>query len=141
LKVIKAIIITIMPDLSSVVPAPRFTATMGHFLMEIGNPGEIFFQKSSGQNPPWGSHRRASSFGLATRLEELLQMKFEKDLPDMRSDGVEFIYWMGTESGLMGIYNFPGFIYATDGSKGSIGMGAHIPPSQGQTRASSTDAP
>jgi len=42
----------------------------------------------------------------------------------MRSGGVESIYWAGTESGLMDIYNFPGVIYATDGSKSSTGMGA-----------------
>jgi len=42
----------------------------------------------------------------------------------MQSDGVELIYWAGTESGLMDIYIFPGVIYATDGSKGSMGMGA-----------------
>ena len=44
----------------------------------------------------------------------------------MRSEGVEPItgYWVGTESGLMDIYNFPGVIYATDGSNGSTGMGA-----------------
>ena len=57
-------------------------------------------------------------------LEALLQTKSEKDLPDMRSEGVEPIYWAGTESGLMEIYNFPGVIYATDGSKDSTGMGA-----------------
>jgi len=57
-------------------------------------------------------------------LEELLQTKSEKYLPDMRSDGVESIYWAGTDSGLMDIYNFSGVIYATDGSKGSTGMGA-----------------
>ena len=57
-------------------------------------------------------------------LEALLQTKSEIDLLDMRSEGVEPIYWAGTESGLMDIYNFPGVIYATDGSKGSIGMGA-----------------
>jgi len=57
-------------------------------------------------------------------LEELLQTKSEKDLPDMRSDEVESIYWAGPESGLMDIYNFPGVIYATDGLKRSKGMGA-----------------
>jgi len=46
----------------------------------------------------------------------------------MCSDGVESIYWAGTESGLMNIYNFPGVIYATDGSKGSMEMGALYPP-------------
>jgi len=38
-------------------------------------------------------------------LEALLQTKSEKDLPEMRSDGVESIYWAGTESGLMDIYH------------------------------------
>jgi len=56
-------------------------------------------------------------------FEASLQMKSEKDLPDMRSEGVEPIYWAGTESGLMDIYNFPGVVYATDGSKGSTRMG------------------
>ena len=42
----------------------------------------------------------------------------------MRSEGVEPIYGAGTESGLMDIYNIPGLIYATYGSKGSTGMGA-----------------
>jgi len=41
-----------MSDLSSVVPALRFAATMGYYLIEIWNPKEIFFGKSSGQNPP-----------------------------------------------------------------------------------------
>ena len=54
-------------------------------------------------------------------LQALLQTKSEKDLPDMRSDGVESIYWAGMESGLMDIYNFPGVVYATDGSKRSTG--------------------
>jgi len=57
-------------------------------------------------------------------LEALLQTKSEKDLPDMRSDWVESIYWAGTESSPMDIHNFPGVIYVTDGSKGSTGMGA-----------------
>ena len=39
-------------------------------------------------------------------LKALLQTKSEKHLPDMRSDGVEPIYWAGTESGLMEI-QFP----------------------------------
>jgi len=54
----------------------------------------------------------------------IIATKSEKDLIDMRSEGVEPIYWAGTESGLMEIYNFPGIIYATDGSKGSTEMGA-----------------
>ena len=34
------------------------------------------------------------------------------------------MYWAGTEPGLIDIYNFPGVIYDTDGSKGNTGMGA-----------------
>ena len=56
--------------------------------------------------------------------DALLQTKSEKNLPDMRSVGVEPIYCAGTESGLVDIYNFPVVIYATDGLKGSTGMGA-----------------
>jgi len=83
---------------------------------------------------------RLASYGLETEVwissqrmipeadilghEALLQTESEKDLPDMRSVGVNSIYWAGTKSGLMGIHNFPGAIYATDGSNSSKGMGA-----------------
>jgi len=43
-----------MPDLSSVVPAPRFATTLGHDLIKIWNPRDTFFEKSSGQNLPLG---------------------------------------------------------------------------------------
>jgi len=50
---------------------------------------------------------------------------FCKDLPDMmHSDGVKSIYWAGTESGLMDIYNFSGVISATNGSRSSKGISA-----------------
>ena len=60
-----------IPDLSSVVPAPRCadSDTVGHYLKMIWNPGETFFEKSSGQNPPLGPHRKASPLGLATRRD------------------------------------------------------------------------
>ena len=66
----------------------------------------------------WISQNSTISDSNIIALEALLQTKSEKDLLDMRSEGVEPIYWAGTESGLMDIYNFPGVIYATDGSKG-----------------------
>jgi len=72
----------------------------------------------------WISQDSTISDSNILALEALLQTKSEKDLPDMRSDRVQLMYWAGTESGLMDIYNFPGVIYATDGSKGSMGMGA-----------------
>jgi len=47
-------------------------------------------------------------------------------MPDIMdgTDGVESIYWEGTEAGLMGIPLFPGLIYATDGSQEQGNMGA-----------------
>ena len=66
----------------------------------------------------WISQDSTISDSNILALEALLQTKSEKDLPDMQSNGVESIYWAGTESGLMDIYNFHGVIYATDGSKG-----------------------
>ena len=72
----------------------------------------------------WISQNSTISDSNFIALEALRQTKSEKVLLDMRSEGVEPIYWAGTESGLMDIYYFPGVIYATDGSKGSTGMGA-----------------
>jgi len=74
----------------------------------------------------WISQNSTISDSNFIALEALLQTKSEKDLSDMRSEGVEPIYWGSTESGLIEIYNFPGVIYATDGSKGSTGMGARF---------------
>jgi len=72
----------------------------------------------------WISQNSTISDSKILAQEALLQTKSEKDFPDMRPEGVEPIYRVGTESGLMDIYNFPGVIYATDSSKGSTGMGA-----------------
>jgi len=67
----------------------------------------------------WISQNSTISDSNILALEALLQTKSKKDLPDMRANGVEPIYWAGTESGLMNIYNFPGVTYAMDSSKGS----------------------
>jgi len=72
----------------------------------------------------WISQDSTIPYASILALEELFQTKSEKDHPDMRSDGVESILWAGTESVLMDIYNFPGVIYTTNGSKSSTGMGA-----------------
>jgi len=74
----------------------------------------------------WISQNSTISNSTILALEALLQTISKKDLSDMRSEGVEPIYRAGTESGLMDIYTFPGVIYATDGSKGSTGMGAGL---------------
>ena len=95
--------------------------------------------KASREQGWWRTdHDKLASYGMETEvwisqdssitrddvldLEDQLQAESEKDLPDMR----ESIYWAGTESGLMEIYNFPGVIYATDGSKSIKGMGAGV---------------
>ena len=54
----------------------------------------------------WISQNSTISDSSIIALEALLQTKSEKDLPDLRSEGVE----PSTESGLMEIYNFPGVI-------------------------------
>jgi len=60
-----------VPDMSSVVPAPRFadSDTVGHYSKITWNPGENFFGKSSSHNPPLKSHRKASPWGLVTRRD------------------------------------------------------------------------
>jgi len=57
-------------------------------------------------------------------LESLLNSGSAKDVPHKGTDGVEDIYWEGTEAGQMGIPLFPGLIYATDGSQEKGNMGA-----------------
>jgi len=54
----------------------------------------------------------------ATRIA--LQEDNKKDTPSF----VEKIHRSGTETGLLGIYNFPGSVYATDGSNDRGVMGA-----------------
>ena len=51
----------------------------------------------------WISQDSTISNASMLALEDLLQAQSEKDLQDMRSDGVESIYWAGTELGLMEI--------------------------------------
>ena len=48
-----------------------------------------------------------------------------EDTPSFGSEDLEEIHRAGTEAGLLGIYNFPGAVYATDGSndKGAMGAG------------------
>ena len=48
----------------------------------------------------WISQNSTISDSKILAQEALLQTKSEKDVPDMRSEGVEPIYWADTESGL-----------------------------------------
>ena len=63
----------------------------------------------------------------ATRMaiQEALEEKNTKDTPSFGTEDLEEIHRSGTAAGLLGIYNFPGAVYATDGSndKGVMGAG------------------
>jgi len=60
-----------------------------------------------------------------TAIQGALEADNPKDTPSFGSEDLEVIQRAGTEAGLLGIYNFPGAVYATDGSndKGVIGAG------------------
>jgi len=47
-----------------------------------------------------------------------------KDTPSFGSEDLKDIHRAGTEAGLLGIYNFPGAVYATNGSDDNGVMGA-----------------
>jgi len=58
-------------------------------------------------------------------IQEALEEENTKDTPSFGTEDLEEIHRSGTEAGLLGIYNFPGAVYATDGSndKGIMGAG------------------
>jgi len=58
-------------------------------------------------------------------IQEALEEENTKDTPSLGTEDFEEIHRSGTEAGLLGIYNFPGAAYATDGSndKGVMGAG------------------
>jgi len=63
----------------------------------------------------------------ATRMviQEALEKENTKDAPSFGTEDLEVMHRSGSEAGLLGIYNFPGAVYATDGSndKGIMGAG------------------
>ena len=58
-------------------------------------------------------------------IQEALEEKGAKDTHSFGLEDLEKIHRSGTEAGLLGIYNFPGAVYARDGSndKGVTGAG------------------
>jgi len=62
----------------------------------------------------------------ATRIiiQEALEAENSKDTPVFGVEDLEKTHRLGTEAGLLGIYSFPGAIYATDGSNNKGVMGA-----------------
>jgi len=59
-------------------------------------------------------------------IQEALEEETSKDTPSFGSEDLEEIHMSGTEAGLLGIYNFPGAVYATDGSNDKGVMGAGV---------------
>ena len=72
----------------------------------------------------WTSTRGRISEATRIILQEALEEENKKDTPSFGSEDLEEIHRSGTEAGLLGIYNFPGSVYATDGSNDRGVMGA-----------------
>jgi len=60
-------------------------------------------------------------------LERHLLLRNSNDTPSFGMEDLEKIHRFGTEAGLLGIFSFPGAVYATDASndKGFMGAGFH----------------
>jgi len=73
----------------------------------------------------WISTRRKIPETTRTAIQDVLEADNTKDTPSFGLEDLEEIHRAGTEAGLLGIYNFRGAVYATDGSndKGVMGAG------------------
>ena len=73
----------------------------------------------------WISTRGKSSEITRTAIQEALEADNTKVTPSFGSEDLKEIHRAGIEAGLLGICNFPGAVYATDGSndKGVMGAG------------------
>jgi len=62
----------------------------------------------------------------ATRItiQEAIEADNAKDIPSVGTEDIENIHRRGIEAGLLGVYSFPGAVYATDGSNDKEFMGA-----------------
>ena len=60
------------------------------------------------------------------RSKEAWEQDDHKDELKIDLQGLERHFWLGTEAGRLGCYNFPGEIWAGDGSAHKGGMGAGI---------------
>jgi len=72
----------------------------------------------------WISTRGLISEATRTAIQEALEEESTKDTPSSGTEDLEEIHRSGTEAGLLGIYSFPGAVYATDGSNDKGVMGA-----------------
>ena len=65
----------------------------------------------------WISTRGRISEATRIIIQEALEEENKKDTPSFGREDLEEIHRSGTEAGLLGIKNFPGTVYATDGSE------------------------
>ena len=70
----------------------------------------------------WISTRGRLSEATRIALQGALEEDDKKDTPSFGIEDLEEIHRSGTEAGLLGIYNFPGSVYATDGSNDKGGL-------------------
>jgi len=75
----------------------------------------------------WISTRGKIPETTRTAIQEALEVDNTKDTPSSGSEDLEDIHRAGTEACLLGIHDFPGAVYATDGSndKGVMGAGLY----------------
>ena len=87
--------------------------------------GKDEFATHSMTTEVWMSTRGRISEATCIALQEALEEDNKKDTPSFEREDLEEIHKAGTEAGLLGIYNFPGLVYATDGSnvRGFMGVG------------------
>jgi len=73
----------------------------------------------------WISKRGQILKATRMAIQEALEEEKTKDTPSFGTEELEVIHRSSTEAGPLGIYNFPGAVYATDGSndKGVMGAG------------------
>ena len=57
-------------------------------------------------------------------FEEAISSEAEKDECKVALSGEERGFWMGTEAGMLGVYNFQGMVFGGDGSDEAGRMGA-----------------
>ena len=69
----------------------------------------------------WVSTRGKLPEIIRTAIQEALEADNTKDTPSSGLEDLEEIHKTGTEAGLLGIYNIPGVVCATDGSKDKVG--------------------
>jgi len=69
-------------------------------------------------------HERQDPGGHTHYHPEAIEAENSKDTTSFGTEDLEKRHRLGTEAGLLGIYSFPGAVYATDGSNNKGVMGA-----------------